>query len=134
MKQTPWSLLTPKYAFLLTLFFCSLFTGATTQAQKILQVGAGEYFTSFRADNGRLYSTKWSSQNPFIYDVGIANVTDVDGAQYTNVALTSDGSVYVVGLNAGVNDYATLVPTDNLGNPFKGNTKVYGFYQCYLSW
>ena len=106
----------------------------STSAQEIVQVAAGEYMTAFRTSNGRLYSTKWignTSATP--YDVGLSNVIDASGAQYSVVALNSAGEVYVVGISNTSGPYATLVPTDYLGNPFKGNTKVYGLYQCYLT-
>ncbi len=131
MKNSLRTLIIPMY---LLLCFASMFCVSTLQAQKIVQVGAGEYFTSYRTDNGSLFATKWGNNNtPAIYNTGLSNVVDVEGAQYTNVALTADGSVYVIGVSSSVNAYANLVATDNLGNPFKGNTKVYGMYQCYLS-
>ncbi|HRO06075.1 MAG TPA: PKD domain-containing protein [Ferruginibacter sp.] len=114
-------------------FFQLLFTTSVAWAQEIVQVGVGEYFTSYRTSNGKLYGFKWGSSAPVIHEFPLNNVIDVDGAQYTNVALTADGKVYVVGLSGSVNAYANLVPTDNQGNPFTGNSKVYGFYQCYLT-
>ncbi|HRN80028.1 MAG TPA: PKD domain-containing protein, partial [Ferruginibacter sp.] len=113
--------------------FQLLFTTSAAWAQEIVQVGVGEYFTSYRTSNGKLYAFKWGSSAPVIHEFPLNNVIDVDGAQYTNVALTADGKVYVVGLSGSVNAYANLVPTDNQGNPFIGNSKVYGFYQCYLT-
>ena len=113
----------------LVIFFL-LFISKSLYSQEVVQIGAGEYFTSYRTDDGNLYATKWGHGNvAALYNVGLTKVVDVDGAQYTNVALTADGSVYIVGIpnSSGLN--VSLVATDNLGNAFKGNSKVYGFYQ-----
>ena len=106
----------------------------TSTAQEIVQVGAGEYVTAYRTNTGRLFSNKWTGSNSATsYDVGLANVTDVSGAQYSVIALNSAGEVFIVGITTLGVPYANLVPKDNLGNDFKGNTKVYGLYQCYLT-
>ncbi len=119
--------------FLITAFFLFLFLQAELFAQQIVEVGVGEYFTTFRTDDGKLFTTKWGNSIPALYDYGLRDVIDVDGAQYTNVALTASGEVYVVGMHQTVNPYANLIATDYLGNPFLENTNVYGLYGCYFS-
>ncbi len=116
-------------SILIFLFTCTEFA----KAQQIIKVGAGEYFTSYLTNNGRLHAAVWTSTVPTMRDYGISNVTDVQGAQYTNIALTSSGNVYIVGTASSVNPFANLVATDNQGQPFTGNTKVYGLFQSYLS-
>ncbi len=113
------------------LFAALVFSNVVT-AQKILQVGAGEYFTSYRTTDGKLFATKWSGTTPAPYDVGLSNVVDVDGAQYTNIALTGTGEVYIVGTNGSV-AFVTPVRTDYMGNEFTGNSKVYGWFKAYLT-
>lgn len=106
----------------------------TAFSQQIVQVGCGEYMTAFRTSDGKLYSNKWlNSSSATSYDVGLSNVVDVSGAQYTVVALTGGGDVYVVGVSNTSGPFATLVSKDYTGAAFKGNTKVYGLFQCYLS-
>ncbi len=119
--------------FLITAFFLFFFQQAELFAQQIVEVGVGEYFTTFRTDDGKLFTTKWGNSIPALYDYGLRDVIDVDGAQYTNVALTASGEVYVVGMHQTVNPYANLIATDYLGNPFLENTNVYGLYGCYFS-
>ncbi|RYZ49292.1 MAG: hypothetical protein EOP49_16605, partial [Sphingobacteriales bacterium] len=116
-------------SILIFLFTCSEFA----TAQKIIKVGAGEYFTSYLTNTGRLHAAVWTSTVPTMRDYGISNVVDVQGAQYTNIALTASGNVYIVGTANSVNPFANLVATDNQGQPFTGNTKVYGLFQSYLS-
>ncbi|MBX2888701.1 MAG: hypothetical protein KF829_08645, partial [Ferruginibacter sp.] len=126
------------YYFLLKGLLCFLFLGLFSSAlhaqEKIIQVGAGEYLTTYRTNLGNLYVTRWGGgARPILHNYGLTNVIDVDGAQYSNVCLTAAGNVYVVGVTVSGSPYTTLVPTDNLGNPFKNNSKVYGFYQSYLT-
>lgn len=116
-------------SILIFLFTCTEFANA----QQIIKVGAGEYFTSYLTNTGRLHAAVWTSTVPTMRDYGISNVVDVQGAQYTNIALTASGNVYIVGTANSVNPFANLVATDNQGQPFTGNTKVYGLFQSYLS-
>lgn len=119
--------------WVLSFLFVALFSTPSFSQEKIVQVGAGEYLTTYRTNLGNLYVTRWGGPIPSLHNYGLSNVIDVDGAQYTNVALTASGNVYVVGVSAAGSPYTTLVPTDNLGNPFVNNSKVYGFYQSYLT-
>lgn len=117
--------------WLAAIFFLAL--SLPSFSQQITKVATGEYLTTYLTSQGRVHGAVWTSTVPVMRDYGISNVVDIDGAQYTNVALTSSGQVYVLGVTGSVSPYANLVATDNRGNPFVGNTKVYGFYQCYLS-
>ncbi len=111
----------------------SLF-GNILKAQTLVQVGAGEYSTVYRASNGHVYGTKWGGGTPSVFDFGLINVTDVYGAQYTSIAVNSSGQVYVLGVNSNTGvASADLIPTDNLGNAFTGNTKVYALFKTYFS-
>lgn len=98
----------------------------------IVQVASGEYFTAYRTNTGRLFSTRWNGNTPVPYDVGISRVMDIFGAQYTVGALDSAGRAYIVGISGGT-PYVTQVTTDIQGNAFTGNSKIYGLYKCYLT-
>lgn len=115
------------------LIFLLFFFQNTSTAQQIKKVGAGEYLTTYLTTDGRLYVSAWTSTIPVLRDFGLSNIIDVDGAQYTNVALSGSGNVYVVGVTQSAVPYANLVPIDYLGNPFTNNSKVYGLYQSYLT-
>lgn len=99
----------------------------TPTAEKIIAVGMGEYYTTYLTNHKKLYRVVWKNNVPVFEDTGLQNIIDVDGAQYTNIALDNNGVAYVIGGN-GITTYAT----DNFGNPLNA-VKVYGLYQSYLA-
>lgn len=103
------------------------------QPQKIVQVGAGEYVTTYRTEEGKLFVTAFTSNRYQPIKFNIDGVKDVDGAQYSNIALDSLGNVFIVGIYQNGVPYAKQVKLDAYGNVFTGNTKVYGWYQTYVS-
>ena len=61
------------------------------------------------------------------------NITEVQGAQYTNIALNDSGQVFIVGLRKNGLPYANQVDTTADGKPFNAVDKIYGWYQTYLA-
>lgn len=108
-------------------------SSAQPGSQKIVQVGAGEYLTTYRTDQGKLFLTCWRDYKYQITKIPVEKIVAVEGAQYTNIALDSSGAVYIIGIHPNGVPYAKLVPLDEKGNPFTGNSNVYGFYQGYLT-
>lgn len=124
---------------LLCFFYSLLYFGNTgfsqtfVQTPTIVQVGAGEYVTTYRSAEGKLFLTAFSGTKYQPTKLNIAAVKEVDGAQYTNIALDSNGNVFIVGIYQNGVPYAKQVKADAYGNEFTGNTKVYGWYQTYLA-
>jgi hypothetical protein len=104
--------------------------------KNIVKVGCGEYFTSYVTDENKIYATLWNgatNSNQFL-PFPLANIVDVDGAQYTNICRSSAGNVYVIrkALVGGGPDIVNFT-TDAYGNPFTGNSKAYGWFKSYLT-
>lgn len=101
----------------------------------IAKVGTGEYFTGYLGADGKFYGTTWNGSANVWTDFGLTGVTDVDGAQYDNIVLLSDGSVRTAkkNLSGGGPLVTNTWTTDTVGNPFTGNSKVYGWFQTYLT-
>lgn len=102
-------------------------------AQKIIKVGAGEYFTSYLTDEGKVFAITGNGKSYSKLRIPVDNIVDVQGAQYTNVALNDSGEVFVLSRTLNGKLTATQVKKDERGNPFRKNEKVYGWYQCYLA-
>ena len=119
--------------FLLPIYFIANSSSAQVPSQKIVQVGAGEYLTTYRTHDGELFLTCWRNNRYQISKLAVNNIIDVDGAQYTNIALDSNGSVYIIGIHRNGVPYAKAVKLDENGNAFTGNIKVYGWFQAYLT-
>ena len=102
--------------------------------KNIIKVGVGEYFTSYLTDENKIYSTQYiNGANRFREFPTLSNVIDVDGAQYTNIVLLNDGSVRIIKKAGWGGDSVKTVPYDANGNLFTGNSKIYGWYQAYLT-
>lgn len=130
MKRGTWNILS------LIMLFASALMSLPLQAQEdsIVNVGAGEYCTSYVTKSGRVYITKWDGKNYRPADVGLNDIVDVDGAQYTNVVMNKRGEVFIIGLDRSrVKIFIDTVSRDASGALFNGNSKVYGWYQTYLS-
>ncbi|RYE19644.1 MAG: hypothetical protein EOP51_19475 [Sphingobacteriales bacterium] len=119
--------------FLLLNFLLPTASEAQQGTQKIVQVGAGEYLTTYLTNEGKLFVTCWKNGKYQLAKLPVDSVKAVDGAQYTNVALDSNGAVYVVGIHPNGVPYAKHVAVDEDGKPFTGNSKVYGWFQGYLT-
>ncbi len=122
--------------FFLSLFllvFAAKVSPAQPGSQKIVQVGAGEYLTTYRTDQGKLFLTCWRANKYQLTKLPVERVMAVDGAQYTNIALDSSGAVYIIGIHPNGVPYAKVVPIDDKGDPFTGNSNVYGWFQVYLT-
>lgn len=101
-------------------------------SQKIIKVGVGEYFTSYLTDDGDIYTVTSVGRQYKAVKMPLQNMVDVDGAQYTNVAMDKQGCVYVIGREQSGKVITDKVMLQN-GVPFAGNEKVYGWYKTYLS-
>ena len=121
------------FIFFLPVFFWTDLLFAQSPSQKIVQVGAGEYLTTYRTNDGKLYLTSWRNNKYQISKLPVEKIIDVDGAQYTNIALDSSGKVFIIGIHANGVPYAKPVPLDESGNPFTGSSKVCGWFQAYLT-
>ena len=120
------------------LFVCFLFLivhqpYAQPGNQKIMQVGAGEYLTTYRTNEGKLFLTCWRNNKYQLAKIPVEKIVAVDGAQYTNIALDSNGAVFIIGIHPNGVPYGKAVPVDEKGNPFVGNSNVYGWFQGYLT-
>ncbi len=118
------------HTFLLLFFSVSC---QDSDAQKIIKVGTGEYFTSYLTDEGNMYAASGNGKTYNNLRIPVKNIVDVDGAQYHNIALNDSGEVYILGYKSNGKLYADLVKKDGNGNRFSGNEKVYGWYECYLT-
>lgn len=118
--------------YLVVMLFANFSQAQTPDS--IVNVGAGEYFTTYVTKNGRLFVSLWNGASYVPTDMGLSNIVDVDGAQYTNIAMNSSGAVFIVGVNRTTGTMITQpVPTDATGGAFTGNSKVYGWYQTYMT-
>ena len=102
-------------------------------SQKIVQVGTGEYLTTYRTNEGKLFVTSWRGNKHQLTKIPVEKVKSVEGAQYTNIALDSNGAVYIIGIHPNAVPYAKLVPVDEKGETFTGNSNVYGWFQGYVT-
>lgn len=100
---------------------------------KIVQIGAGEYVTTYLTEDGKLFVTAFKENKYQPVQYNLKGIMAVDGAQYTNIALDSNGKVYIVGIYQNGVPYVKQVKFDAQGKDFSGNTKVYGWYQTYVS-
>ncbi|RYZ51481.1 MAG: hypothetical protein EOP49_11650, partial [Sphingobacteriales bacterium] len=117
------------FAILLILAACSVLA----QEKEIISVGTGEYFTTYLTSDKKLFATAFTGNRYAISKVPVNGVIDVDGAQYTNIALDTAGRVYITGIHKNGVLYAKQVKEDDAGNLFEANEKVYGWYQAYLT-
>ncbi len=118
------------YSFIL--FLC-IVECKYVSAQKIIKVGTGEYFTSYLTDEGKVYAVTGNGRTYNTLRIPVDNIVDVQGAQYTNIALNDSGEVFILGRHTNGKLFATPVKKDESGNPFRKNEKVYGWYQSYLT-
>lgn len=102
---------------------------------KIIKVGAGEYCTSYVTNQGKVLLVDYndSKLRYEIKDLGLSDIVDIDGAQYTNIVMNKDGGVFIVGFRQANGKLVNTVPTDSTGAAFVGNSKVYGWWQSYLT-
>lgn len=103
------------------------------QNKEVVKVGTGEYFTSYLTVDGKLFATAFKDNKYKTLKVPVDSIKDVDGAQYTNIALDSNGRVFITGIFSNGALYAKQVNKDAYGNPFVGNDAVFGWYQAYLT-
>lgn len=108
-------------------------SSAQPGSQKILQVGAGEYLTTYRTNEGKLFLTCWRNNKYQLTKIPVEKIVAVDGAQYTNIALDTGGAVFIIGIHPNGVPYAKAISQDENGNPFTGNSNVYGWFQGYLT-
>ncbi len=106
---------------------------AQSAAEKIVQVGAGEYLTTYRTNEGKLWTVAQDGYSYKAVPYRLKNITDVQGAQYTNIALNDSGQVFVMGLRQNGLPYAVAVDTTADGKSFEAVDKIYGWYQTYLA-
>ncbi len=116
-----------------SIFFFFICLSQVVYAQKIIKVGAGEYFTSYLTDEGKVYAVTGNGKSYSALRIPVENIIDVQGAQYTNVALNDSGEVFILGKHINGKLFATPVKKDESGKPFIKNEKLYGWYQSYLT-
>ena len=110
------------------------FTLNPPSAKNIIQVGCGEYFTSYLTDEQKVYGTTFDNvlHNHF-QDFGLTGVVEDIGAQYTNIVRLSDGTARIIDKNPSTGGpRVTTIPIDTFGIAFNGIQHVYGFWQSFL--
>lgn len=106
---------------------------------KIISVGVGEYITLFLLDDGTVRSSHWGGYLGLNRDVtaahSVSGIVKVCGGQYQGLAINGSGQVYQLFKNngAGGREGTTLIANDYLGNPFNGNSEVYGAFTSFMS-
>lgn len=99
--------------------------------KKIIQVGCGEYQTTYLHSDGTVHAWLYSS-NYFYGDFGLTGVIEDIGAQYDNIVLLNDGTTRRIRKANDGSASVITIPIDTFGRAFNFVQHVYGFWQSYL--
>ncbi|MBL0255413.1 MAG: hypothetical protein IPQ27_10870 [Chitinophagaceae bacterium] len=119
--------------YLYTLFFCIFFKGIL--AQKIVQVGTGEYYTAYLTDSGSVYIPISVGNRYFCKQLNSPEIfTNIACGLAQAIATNTQGEVFIIGPGkTGRGIFAGIVAKDITGKNFTGVEKVYAIGNTFFA-